>query len=287
VVSALIGWHGADAAPKYLMFYDFDPATQANWTNMGFTRDPNQIISGYTSYGFNQTLIIVDTFFFYFMPNNHLALAPTYQQNWDAAWTATIQNLAHSYGCIGVFLGDELLGQGLSVDALTTAANTVRATWPDGIIYWNEANKVILKGENFFGEPVNLPAIPSAVDWVSYDYYKLDQHAWTDPMRDYPIYLYSKMSANQKALVVPGSYGSNVNPHFSLQQYEQFMFQNAWAYYQWTLQDDRIIGINPWYYGPASSGQPGYEVSTYDMPIVMDMWQKIGHAIVSGDSIEF
>jgi len=277
---ALLSSSTSAAGPKYLMFYDFDPATQANWTNMGFTRSADQIVAGY-ALGF-RSLFIVDTFFFYDNPaNNHLTLLPNYLQLWESAWSTTIQNLAENYGCIGVFIGDELLLGGLTVESLTIAADTVRATWPNAIIYWNEAWKVIVTGVNNFGEAVNLKAMPTAFDWISMDYYKLDSRAWSVPPVYYREYMYPRMSANQSALVVPGSYGSNMNRKFSFQQYEDLMFENAWEYYQWALTDPRIIGINPWYYGPPGCGLPGYEVSTYEMAPVLAMWQKIGRAIVT------
>jgi len=88
------------------------------------------------------------------------------------------------------------------------------------------------------------------------------------------------MNDKQRALVVPGAYGSRVNKDFTLQQYSDFMVQNAWAYFQWAVTDPRLIGMNPWYWGPPGCGMPGYEVSAYDMPAVRDMWRRIGSAIV-------
>jgi len=275
----------ASNGPKYLMFYDYDPVDQTGWTNMGFTRVASQVTQGYPL-GF-KSMFIVDFLFFAQDPSSqHLVLVPNFQANWDAAWSGYLQNLAQNYGLIGVFIGDELLWQGLSVDNLSVAAATVRATWPNATIYWNEQWKTVVEGTNIFGERVDMPQIPEWFDWVSMDYYTLSEEAWTRPPKMYRESLYPKMTPNQSALVVPGSYGSNVNPKYSLQQYEDLMFQNAWGYYQWTLTDPRIIGMNPWYFGPPGCGMPGYEVSTYEMPIVLSMWQKIGNAIVAGKRLE-
>jgi len=166
-----VGWSTDVGSLKYMMFYDFDPPTQANFSNMGFSRLPWQITQG-AAYGF-ESLFIVDQWFFY-QPGSHLRLLPNYLQSWQNLWTTTIQPLIVSTNSSlkGVFIGDELLFQGLSVDELTAAAVAVRASWPSAIIYWNEEWETITTDFNRFDEPVGLDSIPDVYDWVSLDYYK-------------------------------------------------------------------------------------------------------------------
>ena len=77
------------------------------------------------------------------------AHSPLCPERWQAAWTGpnatvggiwnnSIEKLAKEKKLIGVYLGDELLGGGLTVSNLTAITKMVKAVWPEGIVYYNE-----------------------------------------------------------------------------------------------------------------------------------------------------
>ena len=52
-----------------------------------------------------------------------------------------------------------------------------------------------------------LAKVPAAIDWISLDYYRLDETAWTVPEAEYHEKVYPKMAPHQRALQVPQAFG--------------------------------------------------------------------------------
>jgi hypothetical protein len=57
-------------------------------------------------------------------------------------------------------LGDELLGQGITVAELTTAADTVKRDWPEGVVYWNEEWDPVVNNDTYKHPASALHAVP-------------------------------------------------------------------------------------------------------------------------------
>ena len=130
------------------------------------------------------------------------------------------------------------------------------------------------------------PQEKRVADWISYDFYRIGTNvSWLQPMSEYPKNLYSRMKPHQKALVIPGGFGSNTGPLYSgdpfscapsnhtvydfatcetaacglayqiqnghadcftLDDYDAFNVEQSAAYYDWASSDPRIVGINIW-----------------------------------------
>jgi hypothetical protein len=67
------------------------------------------------------------------------------------------------------------------------------------------------------------------------------------------------------------------------QWWDQWSVQVAEHYFEWAQRDERIVGINPWYYGPdrpdVSCG--GYNISVRQQPLARAAWAAIGKQIMA------
>mgnify|MGYP004207566521 CR=1 FL=1 len=113
---------------------------------------------------------------------------------------------------LGYYVGDELLAQGVSVSSLAAVFDVLKETWPNATTYYNEE-----------WTPINAPAwrdsegapfgkVPDSLDWISYDFYRLNNVSWLQPMCEYPQNLYTKMNGKQRAVLLPGAWGSTSGP---------------------------------------------------------------------------
>ena len=113
---------------------------------------------------------------------------------------------------MGLYIGDELLGCGVLVSELTAIFELCKAVWPEGITYYNEEwfplNDPTWKDKS--GQPYGK--VPDSLDWISYDFYRLNNVSWLQPMCEYPQNLYTKMNDKQKAVLLPGAFGSTSGP---------------------------------------------------------------------------
>ena len=67
--------------------------------------------------------------------------------------------------------------------------------------------------------------------------------------------MFPSMSSEQRAILVPGSFGSNVN-HYpngtyvcDKQCYDQMCAHDANDFATWAAADDRVAGVFPWNWG--------------------------------------
>ena len=55
---------------------------------------------------------------------------------------------------IGVFLGDENLWDGTSMQNLSTVSELIKRDWPEAVVYINEAQDVVHCNFNRLGDPI-------------------------------------------------------------------------------------------------------------------------------------
>ena len=161
--------------------------------------------------------------------------------------------------------------------------------------------------------------IPKALDWFSVDLYHMDgqQKGWvegdfSDPASRSPRAYYERWifpnltqadasQTGQKALLVPGSFGSDVN-HWQNGTYvcdrgcyDRMCSYDASDFYDWALADDRVAAIAPWNWRgcPSCNGSQRAgiknahgnfccmdEIGTKDMPLARATWEQIGRQII-------
>ena len=180
----------------------------------------------------------------------------------------------------------QLLSWNITVAELTTAADTVKAEWPTSVVYWNEAWAPVV-GNSTYPYPASaLHRVPASVDWISVDYYRETSDAWVVPRAAYASHIYPKMNSRQFALQVPQAFGkktwSNADAN-SVRWWDEWSSKVAQEYFVWAQADPRIIGINPWYWGPDRSDIScgGYNVSITHLPAARAEWTKIGQTILA------
>lgn len=100
--------------------------------------------------------------------------------------------------------------------------------------------------------------LPDGLDWFSIDMYHTDgpEPGWVDShvRKFYEQQIYPNLTGHQKALLVPGAFGSNVNRYpngtyvCNNTCYDEMCALDAAEFYQWAKEDPRIVAIAPWNY---------------------------------------
>jgi len=71
----------------------------------------------------------------------------------------------------------------------------------------------------------------------------------------YAEHVYTKfVRSDQYALLIPGSFGSEVNPKCNMACYDEMISYDALQYYEWADSDPKIVGIAPWIWN--NCGEP-------------------------------
>jgi hypothetical protein len=217
-----------------------------------------------------------------------MILRPDYASQLQALMAAAAP-LRASGAVLGLNLGDELVWNCLSQANLTVAAEAVRALCPrgeKGCVFWYNEAAVFRAGpfKDSCGNENEAFRVPAALDWFSVDIYHMDgivpgwvnDHVtgfynvrialWRCPPApphtrppSYPLslvppqeFIFPLLTANQKAVLVPGSYGSDVN-HYpngtyvcNRACYDEMIAHDAKDYHTWATTDNRIAGVFPW-----------------------------------------
>ncbi len=223
-----------------------------------------------------QAFIEVQGAFFTSTARRSLVVNP----NWPADWQSLVtwvEPLVKSGSVLGLFLGDELLEQGLNAAQIATAADAIRATFPRGsaVIYYNEGHRKI---------DASLK-IPSSIDWFSVDFYHFD-----GPQADFvssqvkPLYdrfIFPKLAPGQQVALVPGAFSSAKNPSCSAACYDRMNSMDVAHYDAWAQVDGRIVAILPWFWGVCTSciGHTLDESGCQSAPQTLAAFQAIGKKI--------
>lgn len=195
-----------------------------------------------------------------------LVLQPQWQQQL-AALVASAAPLRASGAVMGFNLGDELVWNCLAPSNLTLVANAARALCPRGActLWYNEAAVFGRPGpfKDSCGNVVADFAIPPALDWFSADIYHMDGPVagWVDTkVRSfYDAWIFPNITAQQRVVLVPGSFGSTVNHYpngtYVCDQacYDAMCALDAADFAAWAAADSRVIGVFPWNWGGCPS----------------------------------
>ncbi|MFI4910201.1 MAG: hypothetical protein ACIAQZ_00895 [Sedimentisphaeraceae bacterium JB056] len=212
----------------------------------------------------------------------------TLRSDWQRCWDAFADlaaPLVASGHIEGFIILDEPVWNGVEVSEIATIATAIKADFPTTKVLVVEARPVFVDGVNSFDEPVDYDPIPADVDWIGFDCYS---ETIATVQSDYQTYLYPKMSAGQKAVIVPQAFGSEGNPGATLDDYDQQNVIDAEAYYQWAKTDSNVIGFVPWHWLSLELGSDldrfwslgmYWEIGARDMPLTNAKWQQIGSEI--------
>ena len=188
---------------KWITFWDYEPLDYDGSVNLFFSKDISEINEAAKLGIFN--MLRLDEVFTYHIKHKGRegrALRKDYLQAWKTC-ADLVKPLVANNSLQGFSIGDELIWQGLSLDDLQKIASAVKKTFPDIIVYYNDARKPITHKENLFGDRIEFDKFPKTIDWVSFDYYASE----AELVRDwYEKHLYPMMWPHQRAFVVPGSF---------------------------------------------------------------------------------
>ena len=107
---------------------------------------------------------------------------------------------------------------------------------------------------------------------------------WVDYIKSwYEDYVFPKMDLSyQKAMTVPGSFGSEYNDECDMSCYDNQCNEDAINYYFWALEDERLIGLYPWHWQSKYPKQPPNnpnEIGTMNLTLTLQTWKEIGLSI--------
>ena len=184
-----------------------------------------------------------------------MVLRPDWQASWGAL-AAQAAPLLESGVIMGFNLGDELVWNCLDPANLTIAANAVRASFPAAILWYNEATPPLANDIDSCGHTHVNYSIPAALDIFSTDIYHMDGavDGWVaaNVKPFYEAHIFPRLGASQRVMLVPGSFGSDVNkfPNGSYicdrECYDRMCALDANDFYAWAAQDERIVAVMPW-----------------------------------------
>jgi hypothetical protein len=244
--------------------------------------------------GIQSLLSLYDTFFT--SAPSRMILAPNWQQAWSSM-ADSAEPYLKSGVLLGFNLGDELVWNCLAPSNLTIVANAVRQRFPrnSAIIWYNEATPPISAGVDGCGHSFKDYSIPAALDWFSTDIYHMDGvvTGWVDRwVRSfYDQYIFPHLTPNQSVILVPGSFGSDVN-HYpngtyvcDRACYDIMCAHDAADFMAWANSDARVAGVFPWNWAgcPSCNGSrwtPPHtccmdELGTRVQPRTRDAWQHL------------
>lgn len=280
-----------------MTFWQYHPIEEQGWINLGITASIPQIDRGHELNMDN--LYNVESIFFIDNPNNECnvsnnetkvmkMLNPNYKQLWNDKYYKTFYDLFYTQkSIIGFFIGDGLVYLGVEPSEINIAAQFIKENISTSIIYMNEATEPMRSGLDQCNHYHNYQQISSYIDWFSINIYHYDNNEefvneTVKPF--YEKYVFPKMDlSSQFAFCVPGSYASNNNERCDEQCYEQMSINDANQYYEWGINDERIIGLMPWHWVSVVDNTSNEEIGTQDMPQTKANWERIGKLIIENN----
>jgi hypothetical protein len=281
---------------QWFGFYSADLSVTAPYSNLF---QANSVADAQAAHTLGQTSLLLTFDTFFTTVPRRMILRPDWQARWQAQ-AAQVMPLLQSRVISGFNLGDELVWNCLDPSNLTVVANAVRASFPTAILWYNEATPPLASNVDSCGHNNLNYSIPEALDIISTDIYHMDGAAtgWvvSHVKPFYETYIFPRLGAQQRVMLVPGSFGSDVN-HYpngtyvcDRHCYDQMCALDADEFYAWAEQDARIVAIMPWNWAgcPTCNGSrwtPPYEccmdeLGTDVQPLATAAWSAVGRKIV-------
>jgi hypothetical protein len=240
---------------KVLTFYDDDPEACHTFA-IGTEQNISKISASFEKYKYKSFFELPDS-----GASGGMKGSPVWirgkQGGLNSTWKAFLSSamdrvvpLVKSGAVIGVFLGDEVICSGISVDNVTLVAEYIRSRIGDtALISLNECG-----GGRSFKPPFGIGALlPAAIDVISIDTYDLHNgtHEVLQAQEFYETTVFPRLRPHQSAFVVPGIVGASVGqkpPASGAPADDEQNLAKINGYYAWAKQDVRITGLHPWHW---------------------------------------
>ena len=286
-----------------LFGYYEDNLTATPWVSIHQADTIPDATFAFSNFKVPSLLLVYDAVFQ--QSSSRMILQPNWYDQLKSLMTAAAP-LFSSGALIGYNLGDELVWNCLSPANLTLVVDAVRASCPRGscTLWYNEA-AVFGSSAGFHdscGNFVGDFSIPKSLDLFSTDIYHMNgvEEGWVDSRVRawYETWIFPNITSEQKVVLVPGSYGSNVN-HYpngtyvcDKTCYDVMCAHDAQDFKAWALADDRVAGVFPWNWGgcPSCNGSrwtPPHtccmdELGTNVQPLTSAAWKALFGTVPSG-----
>jgi len=242
---------------KLLFGYYDDNLTETPWVSIHQAFSLADANSTFINFNVPSLLLIYDAVF-QGSPQRMIL-----QSNWRTQLASLMSEAAPLFASGALTGGDELVWNCLAPSNLTLVADAVRELCPRGkcTVWYNEA--AVFGAANGFkdscGNFVSDFSIPKSLDLFSTDIYHMDGvvEGWVDSRVKawYEAWIFPNITSEQKVVLVPGSFGSNVN-HYpngtsicDKKCYDVMCSHDAIDFKAWAVGDDRVAGIFPWNWG--------------------------------------
>jgi hypothetical protein len=194
----LVAFAAAQTNPnlKWLTTYDFSPNVTHGWQNLvsGDGADLDAMIEAYKQYGMYAMPMLPDGVF----NKSHHCLQPDWEANTEIFVNTTLAPYIESGIVVGIFMGDELFANRISLSDITLVSDKLRSLLgPRGgakltpFIYTNENGKAFHSG-------VEWPMVPASIDYISVDRYNPNGTVEEESDRDwYNRRIYPKLHPHQ------------------------------------------------------------------------------------------
>ena len=181
---------------------------------------------------------------------NCITIDPNYKQSWKEQFEK-IKPLIDKGNIIGIFLGDEHLYFGVTLAEIKLIADLIRLSWPEAIIYMNDAPDPAScnydkQNRTVFAENECLPV---NVDWFGFDFYSQDSSSWMVQEQAYKNMVYPRLSrSDQRVVPVSGGWSSGSLTAMQAKALDTFCTTNAREFFQFGLRDNRVVALFPFYW---------------------------------------
>ena len=217
------------------------------------------------------------------------SLAP----EWEAAVDATAAALAPLVAngtVVGIFVGDEMVCNGLPFENFTALVRHLRAKVGPTLKLWANECCGTVTGAN--GGPGEWLHVPPELDYVSYDCYSVpelvagsDKYHWNGSAEvamaraAYEREIYPLLAPHQRVMQLPGLFGWNQS-QCPMEQQAAALIEKLSGYWSWAQEDSRVVGLAPWHMNDRSSHMgPNLGPGAINFPTVMAKLRSINAQI--------
>lgn len=274
---------------KWLTTYDFSSNVTHGWQNLvsGDGADLDAMIEAYKRYGMYAMPMLPDGVF----NKSHHCIQPDWEANTEIFVNTTLAPHIESGIVVGIFMGDELFANRISLSDITLVSDKLRSLLgPRGgakqtpFIYTNENGKM-----------KEWPMVPASIDYISVDRYS--KNGTVEEVSDRAWYngrIYPKLHPHQGVFLVPGVFASDPvncqknNVSCPLKDQAEQIVIKLQDYLVWAQEDYKVVGFNPWHFNNRNVSQgyiKGYDdrLGAVSMPSVVDKLKEIGTYIINNN----
>ena len=262
---------------KYLSFYGLNPDKQYDIINIGGEGALEVKLDMYEKYKIPSFYGDVDGVF------NRTTHPTTLIKGWEEIVETMYKKDIDPYmgkQLLGIFLGDELCCGNFNCweTVLEPVAAKFRALLGKGrgLIYTNECT---IDGITY---------IPSALDVISIDCYagwepnpKNESTGYDEVTKAKKKYqdILASLAPHQRVILVPGMFACTNHTNMPLEVMDQNGVEKLTGYYNWAMEEPRIIGMNPWHFnnrtGPEHAPPCDMNIGAIGMPKTLEKLREI------------